>query len=75
MVTSENTISWRDHRRARTRAATNQDRLRRQCDKFGKSSVTGEMLDVPDLEEDALRYRTVSRLGGSGFAWALVSAV
>lgn len=42
---------------------------------IGKASVTTEALDAPDLGEDALRYRTLSRLDNGGFAWKLVTAV
>ncbi|WP_329042983.1 hypothetical protein OHT61_31900 [Streptomyces sp. NBC_00178] len=42
---------------------------------FGKASVTTEALDAPDLGENALRYRTLSRLDNGGFAWKLVTAV
>ncbi|MFE4693336.1 hypothetical protein ACFRH6_25235 [Streptomyces sp. NPDC056749] len=41
----------------------------------GKASVTTEALDVPVLGENALRYRTRSRLDNGGFAWTLVTAV
>ncbi len=47
----------------------------RFSNRFGKSSVTSEVLKVPGLGEDALRYRTLSRLGSSGFAWTLVTVV
>ncbi|MFE9941569.1 hypothetical protein [Streptomyces hirsutus] len=65
---------------ARTRMA----QLRRAidaCDRFsysnvyGKSSVTTETLSVPDLGEEALRYRTLARLGSKGFHYSLVTAV
>ncbi|WLQ68738.1 MULTISPECIES: hypothetical protein [Streptomyces] len=42
---------------------------------IGNASVTTEALDVPALGEDALRYRTLSRLDSEGFAWTLVTAV
>ncbi|CAM5543138.1 hypothetical protein SCALM49S_07106 [Streptomyces californicus] len=42
---------------------------------IGKASVTTEELNVPALGENALRYRTLSRLSNGGFAWNLVTAV
>ncbi|MFD4035393.1 hypothetical protein ACFWVP_33980 [Streptomyces sp. NPDC058637] len=42
---------------------------------IGKASVTTEVLDVPDLGENALRFRTLSRLDNGGFVWSLVTAV
>ncbi|MFE7048825.1 hypothetical protein ACFVAM_10685 [Streptomyces californicus] len=42
---------------------------------IGKASVTTEELNVPALGENALRYRTLSRLSNGGFAWTLVTAV
>ncbi|MGW1094231.1 hypothetical protein ACWD5W_00415 [Streptomyces sp. NPDC002455] len=42
---------------------------------IGKASVTTELLEVPALGEDALRYRTLSRLDSGGFAWTLLTAV
>ncbi|MEH0639745.1 hypothetical protein QBA35_42240 [Streptomyces bottropensis] len=42
---------------------------------IGKASVTTEALDVPALGENALRYRTLSRLDNGGFVWTLVTAV
>lgn len=65
---------------ARTRMA----QLRRAidaCDRFnyssiyGKSSVTTETLSVPNLGEEALRYRTPARLDSKGFPYSLVTAV
>ncbi|MFI8306243.1 hypothetical protein ACIF80_22930 [Streptomyces sp. NPDC085927] len=65
-------------------ARTRMTQLRRAidaCDRFGysniygKSSVTTETLSVPDLGEEALRYRTLARLDGKGFHYSLVTAV
>ncbi len=53
----------------------------RSCDRFrfsnafGKASVSREVLDAPDLGDEALRFRTLSRLDEKGFSWKLVTAV
>lgn len=65
-------------------ARTRMTQLRRAigaCDRFsysnsyGKSSVTTETLSVPDLGEEALRYRTLARFDSKGFQYSLVTAV
>lgn len=65
-------------------ARTRMTRLRvalRSCDRFrvtnafGKSSVTSEVLNAPDLGDEALRFRTLSRMDEKGFGWKLVTAV
>ncbi|MET9769990.1 hypothetical protein [Streptomyces sp. NPDC006415] len=65
-------------------ARTRMTRLRvalGSCDRFrvsnafGKSSLTSEVLKAPDLGDEALRFRTLSRMDETGFAWKLVTAV
>ncbi|MGQ4452044.1 hypothetical protein ACN6LK_003615 [Streptomyces griseus] len=42
---------------------------------YGDASVTTETLTVPDLGDEAVRYRTLARLGNGGFHYSLVTAV
>ncbi|MER7969123.1 hypothetical protein ABTX35_09010 [Streptomyces sp. NPDC096080] len=42
---------------------------------YGKASATIEVLDVPALGDDALRYRTLFAFDNGGFGWILVTAV
>ncbi|WGP08454.1 hypothetical protein [Streptomyces sp. SH5] len=76
---STNLLSYREEA-ARARMTLLREALG-TCDRFsfstafGKASVTSEVLDAPDLGDDTLRYRTLSRLDEGGFAWKLVTAV
>ncbi|MFD4130228.1 hypothetical protein ACFXKK_21985 [Streptomyces globisporus] len=76
---STNLLSYSEEA-ARTRMTLLREALG-TCDRFsfsnafGKASVTSEVLDAPDLGDDTLRYRTLSRSDEGGFAWKLVTAV
>ncbi|MFD4024428.1 hypothetical protein ACFWRV_13025 [Streptomyces sp. NPDC058576] len=76
---STNLLSYPEEA-ARTRMARLREALG-TCDRFrvsnafGKGTVTSEVLDAPELGDDALRYRTLSRWDDGGFAWKLVTAM
>ncbi|MGW7417513.1 hypothetical protein [Streptomyces sp. NPDC054863] len=42
---------------------------------YGEVSVTTEKLAAPGLGEEAVRYRTLSRIDSGGFNYSLVTAV
>ncbi|MFE6703133.1 hypothetical protein [Streptomyces sp. NPDC057718] len=62
-------------RMTRLRAALGSCDRFRVINAFGKSSLTSEVLKAPDLGDEALRFRTLSRTDETGFGWKLVTVV